>query len=160
MCVRYIEGAFEPASDVGVFLRADGKIYLNDDGEPCKIDNRGGAYRVGRDSRRFLPSYRPRDKYTLEEWDKLGSAGRKIEIEIAKEAEKKKAKAEKKNEKAEKNGTSWRKRSRRPSRSCGRRKVKTRQLLSSSLRVKIVVQLARKDGTLGRCTTYGRFGSR
>ena len=100
-----------------------------------------------------------RDKYTLEEWDKLGSAGRKIEIEIAKEAEKKKAKAEKKNEKAEKHGPRRRKRSRRPSRSCGRRKVKTRQLLSSSLRVKIVVQLARKDGTLGRCTTYGRFGS-
>ena len=72
---------------------SDGKIYLNDDGEPCKIDKRGAAYRVGPDGRRSIPTLRPKDKFTPEEWKALGSKGRKIELDIIKAEEKKKAKS-------------------------------------------------------------------
>ena len=69
---------------------SDGKIYMNDDGEPCKIDKRGAAYRVGPDGRRSIPTLRPKDKFTPEEWKALGSKGRKIELDIIREEEKKK----------------------------------------------------------------------
>ena len=72
---------------------SDGKIYMNDDGEPCKIDRRGAAYRVGPDGRRSIPTLRPKDKFTPEEWKALGSKGRKIELDIIKAEKKKKAKS-------------------------------------------------------------------
>ena len=34
-------------------MNGDGKIYLNDDGEACKIDKRGVPYKVGSDGRRI-----------------------------------------------------------------------------------------------------------
>ena len=68
---------------------SDGKIYLNDDGEPCKIDKRGAAYRIGPDGRRSIPTLRPKDKFTPEEWKALGSKGRKIELDIIRDEEKK-----------------------------------------------------------------------
>ena len=68
---------------------SDGKVYLNDDGEPCKIDKRGAAYRIGPDGRRSIPTLRPKDKFTPEEWKALGSKGRKIELDIIREEEKK-----------------------------------------------------------------------
>ena len=54
----------------------DGKIYLNDDGEACKMDKHV-PYKVGSDGRRILPSRRPIHKYTPEEWKKMGEAEKK-----------------------------------------------------------------------------------
>ena len=54
----------------GIGMKGDGKIYLNDDGEACKIDKRGVPYKVGSDGRRILPTRRPIDKYTPDQ--KLG----------------------------------------------------------------------------------------
>ena len=68
---------------------SDGKVYLTDDGEPCKIDKRGAAYRIGPDGRRSIPTLRPKDKFAPEEWKALGSKGRKIELDIIREEEKK-----------------------------------------------------------------------
>ena len=50
----------------GAGMKGDGKIYLNDDGEACKIDKRGVPYKIGSDGRRSLPSRRPIHKYTAE----------------------------------------------------------------------------------------------
>ena len=61
----------------GSGVKGDGKIYLNDDGEACKIDKRGVPYKVGSDARRILPSHRPTHQYTPEEWKKMGEAGKK-----------------------------------------------------------------------------------
>ena len=36
--------------------KGDGKIYLTDDGEACKIDKRGVPYKAGSDGRRIVPS--------------------------------------------------------------------------------------------------------
>ena len=49
-----------------VGTKGDGKIYLNDDGEACKIDKRGVPYKVGSDGRRILPSRRPKHIYSPE----------------------------------------------------------------------------------------------
>ena len=70
----------------------DGKMYINDDGEWCKLGKDGKAYRVGPDGRRyFASSSRPRDRFTTEEWQKLSHDERR---KVAKE-EKKKEKKEK-----------------------------------------------------------------
>ena len=69
---------------------SDGKIYINDDRESYKIDKRGATYRIDPDGRRSIPTLRPEDKFPLEEWKALGSKGRKIELDIIKEEEKKK----------------------------------------------------------------------
>ena len=61
----------------GAGMKGDGKIYLNDDGEACKIDKRGVPYKIGSDGRRILPSRRPIHKYTPEDWEKLGEAEKK-----------------------------------------------------------------------------------
>ena len=58
-------------------MMGDGKIYLNDDGEACKIDKRGVPYKVGSDGRRILPSRRPIHKYTPEDWKKMGEKEKK-----------------------------------------------------------------------------------
>ena len=73
--------------------KGDGKIYLNDDGEACKIDKRGVPYRIGSDGRRIVPARRPTHLYTPEEWDKLDAKARervynKAKRERAKEAKK------------------------------------------------------------------------
>ena len=61
----------------GSGVKGDGKIYLNDDGEACKIDKRGVPYKVGSDGRRILPSRRPIHRYTPEAWKKMGEAEKK-----------------------------------------------------------------------------------
>ena len=61
----------------GSGVKGDGKIYLNDDGEACKIDKRGVPYKVGSDGRRILPSRRPIHRYTPEDWKKMGEAEKK-----------------------------------------------------------------------------------
>ena len=40
----------------GIGMKGEGKIYLSDDGEACKIDKRGVPYKVGSDGRFFLPA--------------------------------------------------------------------------------------------------------
>ena len=84
-------------------MPSDGKIYINDDGEPCKIDKSGKPYKVGR---RLIPTKRPVDKYAPEEWAKLGSEGRARAIakekKEAKKLEKKMKKAAKEIVKEEK----------------------------------------------------------
>ena len=57
--------------------KGDGKVYLNDDGEACRIDRRGVPYKVGIDGRRSLPSRRPKHLYSPEEWKKLGESDKK-----------------------------------------------------------------------------------
>ena len=82
-------------------MPSDGKVYLSDAGELCKIDKRGKPYKVG-----LIPTRRPVDKYTPEEWAKLGRErrGRAIakEKKEAKKLEKKMKKAAKKILKEEK----------------------------------------------------------
>ena len=66
---------------------ADGKIYLNDDGERVKIDKGGQNYKVDdRGFRKFHNSPRP-DKFTPDEWRKIPHEKRK-EIKKAQEMEK------------------------------------------------------------------------
>ena len=60
-----------------VGTRGDGKVYLNDDGEACKIDKRGVPCKVGSDGRRILLSRRPKHLYSPEEWDKLDAKTKK-----------------------------------------------------------------------------------
>ena len=75
---------------------SDGKIYLNDDGEACKIDKRGVPYKVGSDGRRILPSRRPIHKYTPEEWKKMGEAEKKAAYKKDKRDKARSAKKERK----------------------------------------------------------------
>ena len=65
-------------------VKGDGKIYLNDDGEACKIDKRGVPYKVGSDGRRILPSRRPIHRFSPEDWKKLGEAEKKAAFSIQK----------------------------------------------------------------------------
>ena len=51
----------------GTGTKRDGKVYLNDDGEACKIDKRGVPYKVGSDGRRTVPSRRPKHLYSPED---------------------------------------------------------------------------------------------
>ena len=74
----------------------DGKIYLNDDDEACKIDSRGVPYKVGSDGRRILPSRRPIHKYTPEEWKKMGEAEKKAAYKKDKRDKARSAKKERK----------------------------------------------------------------
>ena len=78
-------------------MKGDGKIYLNDDGEACKIDKRGVPYKVGSDGRRILPSRRPIHKYTPEEWKKMGEAEKKAAYKKDKRDKARSAKNEQKN---------------------------------------------------------------
>ena len=76
--------------------KGDGKVYLNDDGEACRIDKRGVPYKVGIDGRRSLPSRRPKHLYSPEEWKKLGESDKKAAY---KKDKREKAKAAKKDRK-------------------------------------------------------------
>ncbi|CAE7949193.1 unnamed protein product [Symbiodinium sp. KB8] len=67
-----------------VGVKGDRKIYLNDDGEACKIDKRGVPYKVGSDGRRIVPSRRPKHLYSPEEWDKLDAKTKKKAYKKAK----------------------------------------------------------------------------
>eukprot|EP00435_Cladocopium_sp_Y103_P000384 s8799_g1.t1 len=73
----------------------DGIIYLNNDGERCKIDAKGRPYRVGSDG-----------EFDVEEWKKLSAKERDVIIRrerLKEEAEKlKEIKAKKEKEKKEK----------------------------------------------------------
>ena len=74
-------------------IKGDGKIYLNDDGEACKIDKRGVQYQVGSDGRRIVLTRRPKHLYTPEEWDKMDAkakdkASKKAKRQGAKDAKK------------------------------------------------------------------------
>ena len=80
----------------GSGMKGDGKIYLNDDGEACKIDKRGVPYKVGSDGRRILPSRRPIHKYTPEEWKKMGEAEKKAAYKKDKRDKARSAKKERK----------------------------------------------------------------
>ena len=80
----------------GIGMKGDGKIYLNDDGEACKIDKRGVPYKVGSDGRRFLPTRRLIDKYTPEAWKKLGEAEKKAAYKKEKRDKARSAKKERK----------------------------------------------------------------
>ena len=80
----------------GSGMMGDGKIYLNDDGEACKIDKRGVPYKVGSDGRRILSSRRPIHKYTPEEWKKMGEAEKKAAYEKDKRDKARSAKKERK----------------------------------------------------------------
>ena len=77
-------------------VKGDGKVYLNDDGEACKVDKRGVPYKVGIDGRRSLPSRRPKHLYSPEEWKKLGEPEKKAAY---KKDKRDKAKAAKKDRK-------------------------------------------------------------
>ena len=77
-------------------MKGDGKIYLNDDGEACKIDKRGVPYKVGSDGRGFLPTRRLIDKYTPEAWKKLGEAEKKAGYKKEKRDKARSAKKERK----------------------------------------------------------------
>ena len=68
----------------GTGTKGDGKIYLADDGEACKIDKRGVPYKVGSDGRRIVPSRRPKHLYSPEEWDKLDAKAKKKAYKKAK----------------------------------------------------------------------------
>ena len=77
----------------GAGIQGDGKIYLSDNGEACKIDKRGVPYKVGSDGRRIVPTRRPKHLYTPEEWDKMDvkakdKAYKKAKRERAKDAKK------------------------------------------------------------------------
>ena len=76
----------------GIGVKGDGKIYLNDDGEACKIDKGGVPYKVGR----ILPTRRPIDKYTPEAWKKLGEAEKKAAYKREKRDKARSAKKERK----------------------------------------------------------------
>ena len=82
----------------GAGVKGDGKIYLNDDGEACKIDKRGVPYRIGSDARRILPGpfRRPIHKYTPEDWKKLGEAEKKAAYKKGKRDKARSAKRERK----------------------------------------------------------------
>ena len=68
----------------------DGMVYLDDDGEWVKIDNRGRLYRVDkRDGRRIVRSTRPKD-FTPEEWKSLSHEHRKALAEEYKKREEEK----------------------------------------------------------------------
>ena len=78
--LRRLKDAKLASDDVehwSVGTKGDGKIYLNDDGEACKIDKRGVPYKTGSDGRRILPSRRPKHLYSPEEWDKLDAKTKK-----------------------------------------------------------------------------------
>ena len=92
--LRRLQDAKLASDDIehwSVGTKGDGKVYLNDDGEACKIDKRGVPYKVGSDGKRILPSRRPKHLYSPEEWDKLDAktkkkAYRKAKREKAKDA--------------------------------------------------------------------------
>ena len=79
-----------------VGTKGDGKVYLNDDGEACKIDKRGVPYKIGSDGRRILPSRRPKHLYSPEEWDKLDAKTKKKAYKKAKREKAKDAKLSRK----------------------------------------------------------------
>ncbi|CAE7705382.1 unnamed protein product [Symbiodinium sp. KB8] len=85
--LRYLKDSMLASDDV-VHWRAgtegDGKIYLNDDGEACKIDKRGVPYKICSDGRRIVPSRRPKHQYSPEEWDKLDAKSKKKAYKKAK----------------------------------------------------------------------------
>ena len=69
------------------------RIYLNDDGEACKIDKRGVPYKVGNDGRQIVPTLRPKHLYSPEDWEKTGAKARAAAY---KKSKREKAKAAKK----------------------------------------------------------------
>ena len=78
--LRHLKGMKLAPDDIGHWstgTKGDGKIYLNDHGEACKIDKRGVPYKVGSDGRRIVPSGRPKHLYSPEEWDKLDAKAKK-----------------------------------------------------------------------------------
>ena len=69
--LRHLKDLKLASDDIGHWsagTEGDGQIYLNDDGEACKIDKRGVPYKIGSGGRRLVPSRRPKHLYSPEEW--------------------------------------------------------------------------------------------